>query len=54
MVGPLEGFADVWGTAFLKQVCGFDRRLSRQLALDDLYRHVLRITAAKPDCRENR
>ncbi|MGL4540524.1 MAG: MFS transporter [Candidatus Rhabdochlamydia sp.] len=24
MVGPLEGFADVWGTAFLKQVYGFD------------------------------
>lgn len=24
MVGPLEGFADVWGTIFLKQVYGFD------------------------------
>jgi predicted MFS family arabinose efflux permease len=24
MVGPLEGFADVWGTAFLKQVVGLD------------------------------
>ncbi len=24
MVGPLEGFADVWGTAFLKQVFGFE------------------------------
>ncbi len=24
MVGPLEGFADVWGTVFLKQVYGFD------------------------------
>lgn len=24
MVGPMEGFADVWGTAFLKQVYGFD------------------------------
>jgi MFS family permease len=24
MVGPLEGFADVWGSAFLKQVYNFD------------------------------
>jgi hypothetical protein len=24
MVGPLEGFADVWGSGFLKQVYGFD------------------------------
>lgn len=24
MVGPLEGFADVWGTVFLKQVYGLD------------------------------
>ncbi len=24
MVGPLEGFADVWGTTFLKKVYGFD------------------------------
>ena len=24
MVGPLEGFADVWGTLFFKQVYGFD------------------------------
>jgi predicted MFS family arabinose efflux permease len=24
MVGPLEGFADVWGTEFLKRVYGFD------------------------------
>lgn len=24
MVGPLEGFADVWGSAFLKQVYGFN------------------------------
>jgi predicted MFS family arabinose efflux permease len=24
MVGPLEGFADVWGTVFLKQVYGFE------------------------------
>ena len=24
MVGPLEGFADVWGSAFLKQVYGLD------------------------------
>lgn len=28
MVGPLEGFADVWGTAFLKQVYGFDSTLA--------------------------
>ena len=28
MVGPLEGFADVWGTAFLKQVYGFDNNIS--------------------------
>ncbi len=28
MVGPLEGFADVWGTAFLKQVYGFDNTLA--------------------------
>ncbi|MBX9639985.1 MAG: MFS transporter, partial [Mycobacteriaceae bacterium] len=31
MVGPLEGFADVWGTAFLKQVYGFDNSLSASL-----------------------
>lgn len=24
MVGPMEGFADVWGTVFLKQVYGFE------------------------------
>lgn len=24
MVGPMEGFADVWGAAFLKQIYGFD------------------------------
>lgn len=24
MIGPLEGFADVWGSAFLKQVYGFE------------------------------
>lgn len=28
MVGPLEGFADVWGTVFLKQVYGFDSTLA--------------------------
>lgn len=28
MVGPLEGFADVWGTAFLKQVYGFEGTLA--------------------------
>lgn len=28
MVGPLEGFADVWGAGFLKQVYGFDSKLA--------------------------
>lgn len=28
MVGPLEGFADVWGIAFLKQVYGFDETIA--------------------------
>ncbi len=31
MVGPLEGFADVWGTVFLKQVYGFDGNISASL-----------------------
>ncbi len=31
MVGPLEGFADVWGTAFLKQVYGFDGTIAASL-----------------------
>lgn len=31
MVGPLEGFADVWGTAFLKQVYGMDSSLAASL-----------------------
>lgn len=31
MVGPLEGFADVWGTAFLKQVYGLDNTMSASL-----------------------
>jgi len=31
MVGPLEGFADVWGTAFLKQSYGFDDNLASTL-----------------------
>lgn len=31
MVGPLEGFADVWGTAFLKNVYGFDATLAASL-----------------------
>lgn len=31
MVGPLEGFADVWGTAFLKQVYGYDSTISSSL-----------------------
>jgi MFS family permease len=32
MVGPLEGFADVWGTAFLQQVYGFDAGTAASLA----------------------
>jgi MFS family permease len=31
MVGPLEGFADVWGTAFLKQVYEFDSNISSSM-----------------------
>ncbi len=31
MVGPLEGFADVWASAFLKQVYGFDGSLAASL-----------------------
>jgi len=31
MVGPLEGFADVWGTAFLKQVYGMEGALAASL-----------------------
>ncbi len=31
MVGPLEGFADVWGTQFLKQVYGLDSTISASL-----------------------
>jgi predicted MFS family arabinose efflux permease len=31
MVGPLEGFADVWGTAFLQNVLGFDRGIAASL-----------------------
>jgi predicted MFS family arabinose efflux permease len=31
MVGPLEGFADVWSTVFLKHVYGFDASLSASL-----------------------
>ncbi|MBS0623409.1 MAG: MFS transporter [Verrucomicrobia bacterium] len=31
MVGPLEGFADVWGTAFLKQVYGYEGTLAASL-----------------------
>ncbi len=31
MVGPLEGFADVWGTAFLKQIYGFDTTMAAGL-----------------------
>ena len=31
MLGPLEGFADVWGTAFLKQFYAFDNDVSASL-----------------------
>lgn len=31
MVGPLEGFADVWGKEFLKSNMGFDNHLSAEL-----------------------
>ena len=31
MVGPLEGFADVWGSEFLKQVYGFDKEVASYL-----------------------
>ncbi len=31
MVGPLEGFADVWGSAFIKRVYGFDATLASYL-----------------------
>lgn len=31
MVGPLEGFADVWGSAFLKQVYGFEGTVASSL-----------------------
>lgn len=31
MVGPLEGFADVWSTAFLKQVYGFEGTLAASI-----------------------
>lgn len=31
MVGPLEGFSDVWGPVFLKKVYGFDSGLSASL-----------------------
>ncbi len=31
MIGPLEGFADVWGTAFLKQIYGFEGTLAASL-----------------------
>ena len=31
MVGPLEGFADVWGSAFFTQVYGFDGKMASYL-----------------------
>lgn len=31
MIGPLEGFADVWGTAFLRQVYGLDNNVASSL-----------------------
>jgi predicted MFS family arabinose efflux permease len=31
MVGPLEGFADVWGSVFFKQVYGFEKTLAASM-----------------------
>ena len=31
MVGPIEGFADVWGTAYLKQAYGFEGTMAASL-----------------------
>ena len=31
MVGPMEGFADAWGSQFLKQVYGFDVKMANYL-----------------------
>lgn len=31
MLGPLEGFSDVWGSGFLKQAYGFDNTISNYL-----------------------
>lgn len=31
MVGPLEGFADVWGTVFLKQIGGIEKTVAASL-----------------------
>ncbi|ASQ46150.1 MFS transporter [Legionella clemsonensis] len=31
MVGPLEGFADVWGSAFIREVYGYNRSLASYL-----------------------
>jgi MFS family permease len=31
MVGPLEGFADIWGSTFLRQVYGFDSHVASYL-----------------------
>jgi MFS family permease len=31
MIGPLEGFADVWGTVFLKQIYAFENNISTTL-----------------------
>ena len=31
MVGPIEGFSDVWGTSFFKQVYGFNNDISAKL-----------------------
>ena len=40
MVGPLEGFADVWGATFLQGVYGFQCGACGEFALDDLRRDV--------------
>jgi len=31
MIGPMEGFADVWGTVFLKQIYGYEGTLAASL-----------------------
>lgn len=33
MVGPLEGFADVWAVSFLETVYGYERYMATSLPL---------------------